>query len=205
MNNVVPVEILQNSLYTFGPLALIPLLMIEAPLMAISGGFLVGMGEINAVTMFVAYITSDVLVTHMYFFAGRSSKHLFKFIKNKFDTASKKSSKRIKIISFLKEKLTNNFVLGYTITKFLPIPYSTTSATIIAGTFDISYKKFRNLITILIPLQGIVYIGIGYLLAEGLLNKITPIRIFGLSAVTILILAMIYYTLIIKKSIENQN
>ncbi len=195
------VDLLQHYFYLYGPIALLPLLMVEGPLMAIAGGFLVGSGSISLWTMFIAYLLADGIMSHVYFFAGSSSRKFFKSIRLRFYQVAQSNNRQPTIV-YLEKKLQENFDLTYSIAKFIPIPYSTITATIISGGLGVKYRHFLRLILYLVPLQGVVFISIGYLVAEGVLNSITPERIFGLVSVVLLFMLAIYYRQSIMKAIS---
>lgn len=186
-------EILQQSFFTYGPLVLLPLLMMEGPLMAIAGGFLVATKSISFWMLYVTYLIADLLVTHMYYFAGSSSKKVFVRIRNHFVKEDHINSRRSRLVSFLKEKLITNYPIVFTTTKFVPIPYSTTTATILSGMLGIPYRKMMSYVLWIAPIQGLIYIGIGYGLADGILNELTQVRLLTLSLLTVIIGLVINY------------
>ena len=106
-------SVILEVIYNYGPIGLLPLLMIEGPLMAIAGGFMVGTGKISLLVMFAVYVVSDGIMSNIYFFAGRSSRAFFVGVKTRFFSRMKRTSNH-HLVFYLEEQLNKNFSLAYT-------------------------------------------------------------------------------------------
>ena len=184
-------DFLQQYFVAYGSIILIPLLMIEGPLMAIAGGFLVSTKIISFWSLYLAYLLADLIMSNVYYFAGSSSKKIFVRIRNRFINHSGTNQKRSKAVRYLKNKLIDNYPLAYTTTKFVPIPYSTTTATILSGMLGIKYKRMMKYVFVIAPIQGLIYIGFGYGVADGVFNESTLFRMVFFTG-SIIVIALLF-------------
>lgn len=192
---LVPVETISSihsGIALYGPFALLPLMLIEGPLMSIAIGFLVGSGTFNLWSALIIYIVSDFITSHVYFFAGRGGVSLLEKIRNNFHLKTSSETTLGRFKDSIQNDLQKRFEPTFSFAKFIPIPYSTITALVLSGSLGIGYRRFLRLNLLLIPLQGSMFIGIGYLLAQGILFRFTLARGLGLLFV-ILILALGYY------------
>jgi membrane protein DedA with SNARE-associated domain len=165
---------------TYGPYALVPLMLVEAPLVTIGAGFLVGAGVMSLPVAILVYSIADLIGTHAYFYVGRGGSAFIESIRTKITTREARSHFLGPFREWAQEGLHRNFVRTYTIGKLLPLPYTTITITVISGALGISYKRFIRLLLVLIPLQGGIFLTIGFLLAQGFLFELTPLRLIGL-------------------------
>jgi membrane protein DedA with SNARE-associated domain len=177
----------QAGIALYGPFALLPLMLVEGPLMSIAIGFLVGSGTFKLWSAALIYLIADAIVTHIYYFAGRGGSSVLEKIKQNFNLKVSSTTTLGRLKENINRDLKKNFEPTFAFAKFIPIPYSTITALVLSGSMGIEYRRFIRLNLLLIPIQGSIFIGIGYLLAQGILFRPTIGRGLGLVAVIIII------------------
>jgi len=180
----------------YGLLALVILAIIEGSIMAIVGGFLAGSGILVLWQVMVVYFCMDFLISHFYYSVGRGTSSLFIKLRDSF-VGNEKRSKSKDTYLWLKARFKEHFVLTYLIARFLPIPYTTTLANITSGTM-IKYSRYNMVLNWSIVVQGLLYISLGYLIAQGVLFELTGLRLLGLIVVGIILIGWIIFRYYLK-------
>ena len=170
----------------YGIFALIPVLMLEGSIMAIGIGVLAGANVISFWQAVLVILIADILMTHVFYIAGLETTVLFNWIRDKFEIKSSRNSKLRQLRLWTAKRLKERFGLTYTMAKFIPLPYTTITATILSGALGIKYKRIISLLLILAPLQAIIYTSFGYFSVQGVFYELTVWRVLGLILVVVL-------------------
>lgn len=172
----------------YGVWALVPILMLEGSIMAIGTGVLAGANVIGFWQSVLVIMIADFVMTHVFYIAGLETTTLFNWIKNKFEFKAGKHSRLRKLRTWATKRLQSHFVTTYTAAKFIPLPYTTITVTILAGALGIQYRRLLKLLLVLVPIQAILFTSIGYFSIQGFFYELTVWRLLGLALVVVLLL-----------------
>ena len=181
-----------SSLFgAYGIPILVVLVIIDGSIMAITSGVLIATGSLPLSIALLIYSISDYAISTFYYYLGKGGNSGLLKVKNRlFPNKSKRGGKLKSTVEWLQASYKKHFYLTYLLFRFLPIPYTTLAANIASGGM-IKTKRFYSYVAWLIPLQGHIYIAIGFLIAQGVLFQATPARMVGLIFALLVIVGVI--------------
>jgi membrane protein DedA with SNARE-associated domain len=198
---MIQTSMILSFISTYRYLALLPLAIIEGPILALFIGFMVHLGYFSIIPAYIVMILGDFIPDSIYYFIGRFG-HKDKIIK-KFNNKSESLSKHLNRLENLwhKNPLKTMFICKLAFGLSVPL-------LITAGMVKLPYKKFVWQALIVTIFQYGVLMTVGYYLGQSYQLAIPYIKYAGIIIAGIVILFMaIYFTLQIyikNKVIENK-
>ncbi len=179
----------------YGYFALVPLFVIEGPIVGFTSGILISLGVLSALPVFLIYVSGKIISdTALYLLAKNGSSLLYKLplgdrvlVRMKFGEKEEPE---------WANKFRDNYFSFMMFGKVAPVLWLSDAAAVAAGIFRIPWRKFYLPVFIGQPIWSAAVIALGYYFGSTLQDPrrlISRVSIFML--VGVIILGLYYYYL----------
>jgi membrane protein DedA with SNARE-associated domain len=182
---------LNDVVQQYGLYAIFGFYLLEGSATALTAGFLAGIGTLVFWQVLLLSMAADFIISHFYYGIGRESYSLFRRWRSKYTQANDTKPTLHRWYERIRSGYKNHFVLTYLIARFVPLPYTTSIAHVASGNV-IKYQRFLKLLLWSMPLQSLLYVSLGYLIAQGLVYELTGLRLLGLIVVGLILILLFW-------------
>jgi membrane protein DedA with SNARE-associated domain len=177
---------------TYGYLVMVPLVILEGNLVAITAGVLASLGALNPFAAGIVFILSELISDSFLWWAGWSGKSFFmrfrptRRIITRLEEGSDVGHDSLELFK-------KNFFKILLATKMMPIPQMPTWALVLAGFSRIPYRDLLKAFAIIEPFKAAFYIGLGYFFGTSAQN-LPALYPYAIAVLVLLVLGSIFYT-----------
>src|SRR3989344_2253002 len=169
-------------LLTYKYLIMIPLAIIEGPIMSVICGFLTTLGVFNPLLIFIVMVAGDIIGDGIYYYIGYSGKKLLRYFKI--------SEEKIKKAKIYFQENHKKAIAGSKIIYGIG-----TAGLITAGVLHVPYKKYFKTCALYSLVQSFIMILLGVFLGQSyiIIGKYLDYYTSGASVIALFILSFILF------------
>lgn len=187
----------------YGYLALLPLFVIEGPVVGITSGVLISVGLLRPVPVLFLYVVGTIITDSLVYYAAKHSNTIIdntavgrwllgraEWVIDHADTG-------------WREKFTNNYTSLMVLAKLAPINLLATFVAVGAGMLKISARRFYKPIILTQPVWSAAVVGLGYYLGDAVQNPDNLVSDIALTTLAVAGFLLVYHQFLHEKIVNS--